>query len=144
MAVAVAVPVAVQAGSCSSITTPAIAFGTALIPGTTNVEQVTLVSTVCSVGTAYTISFGPGNHPTTVGPTAHRQLASGSNLMQYDIYQDSARTTYWGDGSDVVGNGLGGTGNGGTQQYPVYSVLNVPTNAAIGSYSDTVVVTISF
>jgi spore coat protein U-like protein len=143
-AVVLASPVAAEAGSCTNITVPAVAFGTQLTPGTANVVQLTIMSTVCSTGTPYTILFGPGAHPTTIGPTAHRQIAAGPNLMVYDIYTNASRTTFWGDGANVIGSGVATTGTGGTQQFAVYSVISVPSNAIIGSYSDSVVVTLSF
>jgi spore coat protein U-like protein len=57
---------------------------------------------------------------------------------------DSARSVVWGDG--VAPNGsFTGTGTGAAQSSTVYG--RVPTGqgaAAIGSYSDTVVVTITY
>jgi spore coat protein U-like protein len=143
-AVALASPVAAQAASCTNVTAPAVSFGTQLTPGTINIIQLTIMSTVCTSGTPYTILFGPGAHPTTIGPTAHRQMASGANVMVYDIYTNASRTTFWGDGVNVIGSGVAATGTGGTQQFAVYSVISVPSNAIIGSYSDSVLVTLSF
>ena len=73
-------------------------------------------------------------------------MASGSNTLNYNLYRDAARTTIWGDGS------------GGTSFFQVSVLPLLPTSGTVtvygripalqdahtGSYSDSIVATITF
>jgi spore coat protein U-like protein len=131
------------AGSCTSITTPAVGFGLMLNPGTANVTTITMMSALCSAGTMYSILMGSGLHVTGSGFGARRSIASGANLLPYDIFSDAGHSVAWGNGT-TIGAGVSAVGTGATQQFPLYSVLNVPLTAVPGTYNDSVTVTISF
>ena len=63
--------------------------------------------------------------------------------LSYSLYSDSGRTTNWGN---VTGSWMSGTGTGtGTaQNLTVYGRIPASQSALIGSYADTVTVTITF
>jgi spore coat protein U-like protein len=75
--------------------------------------------------------------------SAVRQISGTAGSLMYGMYQDSAHSTPWGDGTNV-GAGQSGFGDGNAEPFLVYAALTVPAVAAIGSYSDTVIVTVSF
>jgi spore coat protein U-like protein len=64
-----------------------------------------------------------------------------NNFIAYGLYRDAGRQDFWGE---VVGTDtLAGTGTASAQSIPVYG--RVPsTDAPAGSYSDTVVATITY
>ncbi|MEI2415572.1 spore coat U domain-containing protein [Orrella sp. JC864] len=96
----------------------------------------------CPVGTAYTIGLDAGLNPAdTTASATNRQMISGSDLIPYGLYRDSARTQFWGN---VIGTDtLAGTGTGVTVQIPVYG--RVPsTDYPPGNYEDTVTATITY
>lgn len=74
-----------------------------------------------------------------------RTLRSGAQILAYQLYLDAARTTVWGDGT-------GGTSRFGPYhpsvdtptEVPIYGRIPAGQNVGAGSYSDTVVVTISY
>ena len=145
VAIAISIPLpALASGSCSVVSSTAINFGATVIPGRTNVLSLSTVSSTCSAGASYTVAFDHGLNPTGAGLSQRRQLASGSNFIVYDLYSDSARTITWGDGTNV-GAAVAGTGTGGSQMSVVYGrIANVPTTTPVGSYADTVTITVTF
>ena len=69
-----------------------------------------------------------------------RQMTSGANTLNYDLYSDAAMTTLWGVGADSRPVPAGG----GTTTVPLYGRIFALQDAAVGSYSDTIVVTFNF
>jgi spore coat protein U-like protein len=61
--------------------------------------------------------------------------------LSYFLYSDSGRTTNWGN---VTGSWVSGTGTGTAQNLTVYGRIPASQSALIGSYADTVTVTITF
>ncbi|MDB5699793.1 MAG: Spore coat protein, partial [Alphaproteobacteria bacterium] len=69
---------------------------------------------------------------------------SGANTLNYVLYKDSARTSIWGDGVAPTAS-ITGTGTGAAQANTIYGrVPGSQGTVPIGSYADTVTVTISF
>lgn len=98
----------------------------------------------CTPGTRLTIGIGSGANAGSV--SGGRFLTMGTERLRYQLYQDAAFSTVWGDGS----NGAAALSTtfpaaGGTQSYPVYARLfNVTPMPSAGIYSDVVTVTISY
>lgn len=128
--------------SICSIDTPAatdVAFASS--PSTaTNVDAVGQLNVNCTPGTAYNIALDEGLNAGGGGITA-RAMANNGDLVPYQLYQDAARSSVWGDtiGTNTVTN----TGTGAVQPIPVYG--RVPSaNFPAASYLDTVTATISY
>jgi len=132
-----------HAVNCNVTVTP-LDFGV-YDPGTATPLDVTGSIDVRCNGNAgsfiLTISQGAG------GGFFPRQLASGANLMQYNLYVDAARALVWGDG-------IGGTNvNSGTKPsagppvsftFPVYGRIFPLQSVASGLYADSLLVTAVF
>lgn len=124
--------------SCD-INTTALAFGT--IPTQINepVNADAAINVSCTDTTPYTISLdmgnGGGNDPTK------RKMSTGLTSLTYGIYMDGARTQPWGT---QPGSTVSGLGAGLSQSYPVYGQVPAGQNAAIGVYTDSVMVTVSY
>lgn len=77
-----------------------------------------------------------------------RELRSGANTLGYNLYRDLLRTSVWGDaasgltvhGSVLVPLVLGS----GTATHTVYGRIFANQNATPGTYSDSIVVTVSY
>jgi spore coat protein U-like protein len=125
-----------------TVTTGAVAFGTYNPLTATNNDATGSLSVTCTNGTAWTAAAGAG---TGTGATlASRKMTSGSNLLNYVLYTDSGRTTVWGDGTSSTAT-VGATGTGAAQSTTIYGRLpGSQSNAAVGSYADTVAVTVAF
>ena len=94
----------------------------------------------CTMDTNYKIGLDEGSGS---GATVSvRKMTSGSNTLNYSIYQNSGYTTVWGDTIDT--NTVAGTGSGTEQQIPVYGMIPANQQAPIGSYTDTVNIEVTF
>lgn len=127
-----------------SVLSSNLAFGN-YTPGSGNVDSASTVSVKCTKNTAYTVALDKGT--TTGGTIAQRLMVNGANTLQYNLYTDVARATLWGDG--ITGTTAAGTGAGfaTTTALTVYGRL--PDNAtnqdaAVGTYADTVTVTVTY
>jgi spore coat protein U-like protein len=70
-------------------------------------------------------------------------MVSGGNTLNYSLFSNAGRTTNWGNniGTDTVA----GTGTGALQTLTVYGRIPASqTTAPVGSYSDTITVTVTF
>ena len=96
----------------------------------------------CSPGAVVELSLdaglGPGSN------TSRRRLAqdSGIDRLDYELFQDSARTLHWGDRSGVDTREVATTG--APQSVPVYGEIPAGQRARDGTYSDTITVRVLF
>jgi len=79
--------------------------------------------------------------------TSRRLRNAAGNVIPYDLYQNAAYTTPWGDAgysnTFSAGNPLAATGTGTNQVFTVYGQFqNRPTQA--GNFTDTITVTIHY
>lgn len=106
------------------------------------------VNSTCNYGTPYSIYLGDGNNRIAGG---FRRMTNGNNeYIPYQLYKDSNYSTVW-DATGGVTNiggagGVSGTGTGSAQSTPVYGKIPQGTSIAStpGSYSDSVVVTVTY
>lgn len=61
----------------------------------------------------------------------------------YGLYKDAGRSQPWGDGA-TPGSTVAGTGTGAAKGYTVYGRVPPQTTPTPGTYSDTVVVTVTY
>lgn len=115
---------------------PIVANAVAPLNGTTT------LNVVCTNGAPATVTMGQGLNPVGNNPAAPvRQMASGGNFLGYFLYQNIGPTTVWGD---VGGPGEAYAGTGVATVVNVYGQIPAGQNVPAGSYSDTVIVTITF
>jgi spore coat protein U-like protein len=62
--------------------------------------------------------------------------------MTYGLYQDAAFATPW--GNTVATDTFASTGTGIAQTFPVYGQITAGQNVSVGTYSDTVAVTVNY
>jgi spore coat protein U-like protein len=127
--------------NCTVSTSP-LAFGNVDSTSASNVDAAGGLTVTCTNGSAWTASAGVGGG--SGASYANRRMTAGANLLNYNIYTSAARTTVWGDGTGSTGT-LGGTGTGSAQSVTVYGrVAGGQSTVPIGSYADTVSVTITY
>ena len=71
-----------------------------------------------------------------------RTLRSGNNILNYNLFQNAARTQIWGDGS--AGTSPVSATNIRTRTLTVYGRVPAAQDAAVGNYADTIVATVIF
>lgn len=103
-------------------------------------DAISTVTAHCISDTPYTIGLGLGLGSGVNDPTA-RKMTSGGSTIVYGLYRDAARSQPWGSTSPHL---YSGTGNGGTQAITVYGRVAVQATPPPGTYSDTIVATITY
>jgi len=126
-------------GSCS-VSANDVSLGT-YDPGAATLEGTGTIDYQCTPGLSPTISLDNGLYG--ANPNS-RVLSSGSSALDYQLYQDNGYSTVWGDGTN--GSSVESvTADGNSDSTTVYvAVPTGQTNAAAGSYSDTVTATINW
>lgn len=69
-------------------------------------------------------------------------MTNGANTVTYSLYTNSSRTTVWGNtvGTDTVS----GTGTGSNQNLTVFGRVPVQSAVSPATYTDTIVVTVTY
>jgi spore coat protein U-like protein len=134
--------IAVSASVLSScgVTALPLAFGTYSPTQSTNTTAQTTVVVTCTNGTPYNVGLNAGIG--TGATVASHKLTSGSNLLNYTLYQDSGYSTVW--GNTIGTNTVTGTGSGLTQTINVYGSITALQAVPAGSYADTVTVSLTY
>ncbi len=130
--------------SCGAITVSNVGF-----PAYTGTE-VTATGSVtinCTSGASYDIALdkGIGAGATVAARYLTNQTSGMSDQkLEYKLYSDSARTILWGDGTSGTSK-VAGTTTGADQTHTIYgAVTGSQTGRKVGTYQDTVVVTLTF
>lgn len=137
---------ATVSSNCSISTSP-VAFGSYDPVGTnaaTPLDSAGTVTVTCTSGASTTITLGQGANAgggSTEGSPVRRMRDSGSGYLSYALYQDASRMTAWGNTGPT---GVSHTGTGSSANISVYGRVAAGQNVASGSYSDTVLATITF
>lgn len=108
-----------------------------------DLDATATLSVACTSGASTTITLGQGSNPgggsTDAAP--ERQMASGSDRLAYSLWQDPGFGTVWGN-TQLTGKSY--TGTGASENVTVHGKIAKGQNMPAGSYSDTVVATITF
>jgi spore coat protein U-like protein len=100
------------------------------------------VTVQCGIGVlpSFTVSLSKGG-----GSYAQRQLANGTDRLDYNLYADGAHMMVWGDGTGgTVTQGLSGLITLGATTYTDYGLADRGQHPAPGMYGDTITVTVNF
>lgn len=128
---------------CTATTTP-IAFGTYNPASGSALDASGAVMVTCTVGTTYSVALNAGANPSVAGDVTTRRMAdASSNYLPYQIYLDSSHNTVWGNGTSGSASS-GHTGDGSAQGYTAYGRIPASQYVVPGSYTDTVVATITY
>jgi spore coat protein U-like protein len=135
-------PVSAVINSACSVTAAALSFGAYNPSSGSPLDGTSTISVYCTVGSAYTVALDIG---TGGGAYTARTIANGANVLDYNLYTSTARTTVWGDGtgatSTVAGSGAGLL-TASTQT--VYGRVSALQDKPAGTYTSTITVTVTF
>jgi spore coat protein U-like protein len=130
-----------------TISTAPVAFGAydpIVAHASSPLDGTGTITTTCTSAASPVITLGQGANADTgsTDATPLRQMASGANRLGYSLYQNIARTTTWGNTSGTAPTAVAGSGV--AQAVTVYGQIAAGLNKPVGSYSDTVVATVTF
>ena len=126
-------------GACSVQSASNLSFGsTTTLPA--DVDVTSSIGVQCTTTTPYTIGVSAGGG--TGATVATRLLTAGAATLPYTVYRDSGRTQVWGVTAGV--DTVAGTGNGAVQSFTVYGRLPQAASPAVGSYTDSLSVIVTY
>lgn len=131
---AIGCPIAVQAGCALNVV--GLNFGEYDIFNTQDIHISTSIAVTCDAASSFEVSLSAGS-----GSFASRTLVRDAHQLAYNLYVDPAHITVWGDGSPGT---MTVSGTGTSSDFTVYGRIPARQNASVGSYSDTITVTITF
>lgn len=132
-----------KAATCGFTAVAGLSFGVYDVFGG-NLDTAGSIAYQCTSvlpGDTVTIDFNIGGAPSYFP----RQMQSGVNRLDYNIYLDAARLTVWGDGTGGSSR-LGPVVpvDGVTVTVPTFGRIPASQDAVVGTYTDTIIVTMSF
>jgi spore coat protein U-like protein len=127
------------AHAACTVSTSGLNFGNYDVFSSLNDDVTGTINVSCPSGTNYSIWLSSG----TSGTYSSRSMTNGPNLLLYNLFTDPTRLTIWGDGSAGTGT-FSGSGTGSNIGTPVYGRIPAGQNAYVGSYADSITVTVTF
>jgi spore coat protein U-like protein len=106
---------------------------------TTSSGSITLK---CLVGLSVTVDLGPGNTGTL--PARKLERTGGGGTLIYNLFFDSARTQIWGNGGSGTAHYGPALALVATIVLPVYGAIAARQDVPLGSYTDSVVITVNY
>jgi spore coat protein U-like protein len=122
-------------------------FGSASLL-TSNADATSTVTVQCTNTTPY--SIGVGNGTNVSGSQRRLRLGSTTSYLNYGLYTDSGRTAAWTTTTSATSCTSGsstcylGTGTGSNQSVTIYGRVPTQIAPALGTYTDTVIVTLTY
>ena len=142
-------PLSAQAVANCSVTASGVVFGNYIYSNPTATDATGNVAVSCSILgllsllVSYDIRLSTG----ASNSFATRKMASGANLLNYNLYTTAGLSSVWGDGtsgSSIISDGylLGLLTT--ARNYPIYGRIPAGQNVPAGVYSDTIIVTVTY
>ena len=128
--------------SCTISSTP-MSFGNYSSGSATVVTSTSTLSANCALLTSYTISLSKGAASSFSPRTMTMSSGGTTYMLDYNLYTTVTDTNIWGDGTSGTST-VSGVGTGLTQSITVYGSIPAGQSVAVGSYSDSIVATITF
>ena len=122
-----------------SVSAATLSFGSTGVLSAT-LDGATSLTTTCSATTPYTIGLDGGN--AGASDPAQRKMSNGGAQITYGLYQNAARSQPWGNNTGT--NTVAGSGTGSGQALTVYGRVPAQTTPAPGTYSDSIIATLTY
>jgi len=129
-----------------NISTTALNFGTTSLL-TSNIDATGTINAQCNNSLPYSIGLDNGSN---ASGSQRRMKQGSSNFVNYDLYTDSGRASAWTTTTSTTsctggtGTCITNTGTGASQPITVYGRVPSQSSTSPGTYSDTVLVTVTF
>ena len=130
-------------GDNCSVSATNLAFGSFSPLAGSTVDSTATITVTCNKAIPYTIALSPGSS----GTYSPRRMTNGGNQLAYNLYSDAGYSQVW-------GNGTGGSSlvSGSIPlrfdftNHTVYGRIPLSTqrSAVVGSYSDSIIVTVTY
>lgn len=135
-------PPALGALNCSFVSVPPVDFGSYDVfnpSPTTATASITFRCTGSGGTNIMTMTLSAGS-----GTFANRALLSGTESLVYNLFLDATYTQIWGDGSPGTFVFSIDPNSSGRRNVTVYGRIPAGQDVGVGSYTDTITVTMNF
>ena len=132
--------VTTSVGEACSVTASDLGFGAYDPLSATNTDATTTLGVTCTLTTTYDVGLDAGTG--TGATTTVRVMEFGANTLNYALYQETGRTTIWGENVGV--DTVSGTGTGSSQALTIYGRIPALQSVTPGAYADLITVTVTF
>jgi len=122
-----------------SVSAATLSFGSTGVLSAT-LDGATSLTTTCSATTPYTIGLDGGN--AGASDPAQRKMSNSGAQITYGLYQNAARSQPWGNSTGT--NTVAGTGTGSGRALTVYGRVPAQMTPAPGTYSDSIIATLTY
>lgn len=131
-----------------NISAATLDFGSTPSAIASNIDSTATITALCTNPTPYTVGLDNGANAN--GSQRRMRLGATSYYVSYNLYTNAARTTSWlattsattcTSGTSTCGVG---TGSGTNQNFTVYGRVPPQTALAAGTFSDTILVTVTY
>jgi spore coat protein U-like protein len=129
-----------QAGVSCSVSATGVAFGAYDVLASSPADSSGTISILCNRNRSVTVTMSAGSS----GSYSSRTLRKGADALNYNLFLDAARTQIWGNNSGGSGQLDLTVARNATSTVPVYGRIPARQNAAIGSYNDSIIVTVIY
>jgi len=129
-------------GACS-ISAIGASFGSYSPFNTAAATSTGTITIDCGADTSHVVvSIGPS--PNSGGFNPRQMRGSGSNLMNYNLYTASGLTAIWGDGTQGTSTQFFNIKKNKKVDALVYGSIPAAQDVGLGSYSESLLVTVNF
>ncbi|MDD5633165.1 MAG: spore coat U domain-containing protein [Methylococcales bacterium] len=139
-------------GASCSVSSSGVSFGVYNVFNSADNDSAGTVHVECtgllSIGVTYEIELNVGiGSGSSFSSRVMTSTTNSGHHLNYNLYTNSSRTSVWGDGSagtaTVSGGFLVGIGSQ-SRDHDIFGRIPARQNAYVGSYSDTITMTINF
>jgi spore coat protein U-like protein len=107
---------------------------------TAPLDGIGTVTVTCTKGAPAKVGLGTGTNPQ--GAT-RRMAAPAAQYLTYELYKEAGRVTIWGD-TPTTGLDIPPAPDRNARNFTVFGRVAQAQDAAVGTYTDTVVATVNF
>jgi spore coat protein U-like protein len=139
------IPLSSQA-ACNLVATN-IAFGAYSPLNVSQLDGMGNISVNCDGVAGQAISYTVAINTGGSGSFVSRKMISGPYALNYNLYLNAAQTTIWGDGNvgtGILTDGYASIAGMNIRSYIIYGRIPGGQAVAVGSYNDTLVVTLTY
>ena len=136
--VALAFALTAQQGHACTLNVTGVNFGSYDVFSNTPLDSTGNIDVNCPSGVGYSIELSEGG-----GTHTQRVMGSGAHRLNYNLYTAANRAVVWGDATSGTVT-VNGTGIGVNVNHAVYGRIPALQNVHAGSYSDIIIVELTF
>ena len=136
--VALAFALTAQQGHACTLNVTGVNFGSYDVFSNTPLDSTGNIDVNCPSGVGYSIELSEGG-----GTHTQRVMGSGAHRLNYNLYTAANRAVVWGDATSGTVT-VNGTGIGVNVNHGVYGRIPALQNVHAGSYSDIIIVELTF